>query len=291
MESTDLWERVARDVWTASVDGMLLGDAHGKIALINPSCAQLFGYSVEELVGQSIEILVPSAARSAHQQRRGAYHQAPAPRIMGSTASQLVGQTKSGEQIPVEIALSPVRVEGELFTLAIVRDNRARKAMEDQLRFLSTHDSLTGLFNRGYFDAELGRLQNGRKFPVGIIMIDVNNLKSLNDGQGHAAGDALLCRVAAVLKAAVRTEDLVARLGGDEFAVVVQQANDDVMNSILARIRDGERAANTATTPTRFALGADVAQSSETLLTETLRRADVRMFEDKRSSRGQSGPA
>lgn len=291
MGSDDLLGRVSREVWNASVDGMILVDVRGQIALINASCAQLFGYSVDELQGQSIEVLVPAAARGAHSHRRSAYHQAPVARLMGSPLAQLVGQTRSGEQIPVEIALSPISVEGETYTLAIVRDNRARQAMEERLRFLSTHDALTGLFNRGYFDAELERLQNGRKFPIGVILVDVNNLKSLNDSEGHAAGDALLRRVAGVLKAGVRTEDLVARIGGDEFAVVVPQADDEVMGAIIRRIRDGERAADTDASPTRFALGADVAAASDTRLSDTVRRADARMFDDKRAGRGQrSGP-
>jgi diguanylate cyclase (GGDEF)-like protein len=101
-------------------------------------------------------------------------------------------------------------------------DVTERKQAEEKLRYLSTHDVLTGLYNRNFFEAEMERLQNSRLEPTNLMMIDVNGMKSTNDTFGHAAGDELLRRTAQVLKLSFRKEDIIARIGGDEFVVLFQ---------------------------------------------------------------------
>ena len=107
--------------------------------------------------------------------------------------------------------------------IASWRRTRQRRAAEAKVRFLAMHDALTGLPNRAHFaealsDA-LSRRQAGRGGDVAVVAIDLDRFKEVNDGLGHAAGDALLQAVAARLRAGVREGDVVARLGGDEFAV------------------------------------------------------------------------
>ena len=101
-------------------------------------------------------------------------------------------------------------------------DITERKQAEEKLRYLSTHDVLTGLYNRNFFEAEMERLQNSRIEPTNLMMVDVNGMKSTNDTFGHAAGDELLRRTAQVLKLSFRKEDIIARIGGDEFVVLFQ---------------------------------------------------------------------
>ncbi|MDD5369776.1 MAG: diguanylate cyclase, partial [Anaerolineaceae bacterium] len=104
---------------------------------------------------------------------------------------------------------------------AVGRDITDRKKVEDELRYLSTHDRLTGIYNRGYFEEELARLDHGRQFPVSVLMADVDGLKETNDTHGHQAGDELLRQTAEVLKSAFRAQDVVARIGGDEFGILL----------------------------------------------------------------------
>jgi len=103
-----------------------------------------------------------------------------------------------------------------------IADVTERKQAEEKLRYLSTHDVLTGLYNRNFFEAEMERLQNSRFEPTNLMMIDVNGMKAANDSFGHAAGDELLRRTAQVLKLSFRQEDIIARIGGDEFVVLFQ---------------------------------------------------------------------
>jgi len=102
--------------------------------------------------------------------------------------------------------------------------------------FQSTHDTLTGLYNRHYFDAEMERLQKSRQFPISILMIDVDGLKKINDLLGHPAGDEILRRTAMVLKQAFRPEDVIARIGGDEFVVILPGTDTETASQAEQRL-------------------------------------------------------
>lgn len=108
---------------------------------------------------------------------------------------------------------------------------------EHELHYLSTHDGLTGLYNRAYFELQLRQLYNYPAYPVSMIMVDVDGLKKVNDRLGHPAGDALLIHAAGVLRRACRTEDVVARLGGDEFGILLLRANTAAVELVLDRIQ------------------------------------------------------
>lgn len=167
---------------------------------------------------------------------------------------------------------------------------REKRRTEEQLRHLSVHDSLTGLYNRMYFTAELDRLERGRHFPVSIIVADLDGLKQINDTLGHALGDRLICTAALVLKEGMRGDDVVARIGGDEFAVILPDTSEEAATKVLERIRTCEREVNRHATD--FVVGlslgtatADVKGSME----EALRTADLRMYEDKFARKGGEG--
>jgi predicted signal transduction protein with EAL and GGDEF domain len=109
---------------------------------------------------------------------------------------------------PIQVTTLPFQnKEGEWLVAEVNVDITERKRMEEKLLYLSTHDVLTGLYNRTYFDEEMVKLERGRQFPVSLLMVDVDELKTVNDKQGHAAGDELLRRTAQVLGASVRVPE------------------------------------------------------------------------------------
>ncbi len=154
-----------------------------------------------------------------------------------------------------------------------------------ELLYMSTHDALTGLQNRGCFDAELERLGNGRRFPVSIIVADVDGLKVVNDTQGHGVGDAVICRAASALRHAIRGDDVVARIGGDEYAVILQEAGEDIAAAAVERILkclDDLNAEGGAVVS--LSLGHATANDGGELL-EAVRLADENMYRHKARTR------
>ena len=114
------------------------------------------------------------------------------------------------------------------WALVAIQDISARKKAEEYLRYLGTHDVMTGLFNRAYFEETLLRLEKKRLEPISIILLDLDRLKVTNDTQGHQAGDALIRRAAEVLKAFVDKDQTAARIGGDEFIIILPGVDEQV---------------------------------------------------------------
>ncbi|MCL4393378.1 MAG: GGDEF domain-containing protein, partial [Chloroflexi bacterium] len=163
-----------------------------------------------------------------------------------------------------------------------IEDITVRKQAEAELQYASTHDALTGLYNRIFFDTELRRMQDDRCAPVSIVMADVNGLKQVNDEYGHAEGDELLRRSAHVFRAAFRAVDIVARIGGDEFAVILPNMDEHAAEAVIDRARkcvllENRQASNV---PLRLALGVATNPGSRPLI-DVLREADQRMYKDK----------
>lgn len=132
-----LEERLAK-VIDASPYGQLLVDEHGIIQLINPSLLHLFGYGKEELLGKSMDILLPERYRSGHEKLRAGYVKNPSLRSMGF-GRDLTGRHKSGTEIPIEIGLSPVESDAGNLTLAVVTDISERKRLELNLKQANAH--------------------------------------------------------------------------------------------------------------------------------------------------------
>ncbi len=160
-----------------------------------------------------------------------------------------------------------------------------RKLVEAELMLLSIHDALTGLYNCRFFEAEMARCERGRQFPVSFVMADVDIFKKTNDRHGHAAGDALLKRVARLLTAAFRAEDVVARIGGDEFAVLLPDTDAITAEVVLRRVRQilQEHNAAHAKTPIRISFGVSTAEKRAPL-SNLLREADASMYREKREN-------
>jgi diguanylate cyclase (GGDEF)-like protein len=111
------------------------------------------------------------------------------------------------------------------WVLVAIQDITARKKAEEYLRYLGTHDVLTGVYNRAYFQEALLKMGKEKHDPVSIIMADLNGLKHTNDTLGHQAGDNLIRRAAEVLKTNFEESGIVARIGGDEFAILLPEAD------------------------------------------------------------------
>jgi diguanylate cyclase (GGDEF)-like protein len=173
---------------------------------------------------------------------------------------------------------------------SMIESLRQKQSIEELLTHLVSHDPLTGLHNRLYFNEELIRLEHGRQFPISIIVGDIDGLKELNDTCGHSAGDSLIKAAAAMLRAGVRSEDLVARLGGDEFGIILPRTDEETAQQLLRRLGNQDPA---VTSPEGFtisiSLGLATAEAAGEPLAETFKRADAQMYADKFSRNKQRG--
>ncbi|HTX92386.1 MAG TPA: sensor domain-containing diguanylate cyclase [Anaerolineales bacterium] len=172
------------------------------------------------------------------------------------------------------------------YILGTAEDVSERKAAQEKLWFVSTHDQLTGLYNRAYFEAEVGRMEKSRHYPISVLFVDIDDLQALNDAQGHEAGDALLLRCSQILLESFRAEDVIARVGGDEFAVILPLTGEPSSEAILSRIRARITKHNQTNTKTLLglSLGMATAEHGESLR-EAVKTAEKRLAESKRAHR------
>ncbi len=171
--------------------------------------------------------------------------------------------------------------------LGIHQNIDQKKKIKDRLQYLSFHDNLTGLYNRRYFGNELERLNSSRKYPISIIVADLDNLKIVNDTMGHKMGDKYIKTVAGIFKNILRNEDIAARIGGDEIAVILPETEKDEVEMICSRIKEKCKKINNADNEFdnlfRASIGCHSLNHSGQDLNDAFQKADEKMYEDKRN--------
>lgn len=256
---------------------------------ISPSVATLLGLSAAEALSQPLEALMEADALS--QLRVLLKHiseQFFASRGTADLAEkiELEQRSKDGRKIPVEVVVSAIADEQNQLKefVGISRDITERKRVEEKLKYRSTHDSQTDLYNRAYFDAEIDRIADGRHFPVSFITIDLDGLKHINDTRGHDAGDQLIKAAADILRTVFRADDMVARVGGDEFIAILTSSNTAAAQTAMARIRACTDHYNRdhPDLPVSMSMGGATA-TSKNAIADALKQSDARMYADKLS--------
>jgi len=251
-----------------------LKDKRGRYIAVNEPFSQSFGLKPKDLVGKT-EFDVFTKERALKYDRDFKEVMASGRRTyFEETVVDESGQVRHLETIRTPIFDDTGAVIG---IIGIANDVTNRKEVEDSLRYDSTHDVMTGLYNRAFFDEELERLAEGGKFPVGIVMADINGLKAVNDTLGHEAGDSLIRLAARIIQAEFRAEDVVARIGGDEFAVLLPHAPPAIVKAAVKRILSCPEIADNQVS---IAFGIACA-NNKTELSEALRLGDERMYRSK----------
>jgi diguanylate cyclase (GGDEF)-like protein len=156
-----------------------------------------------------------------------------------------------------------------------------RRKYENEIKNLSFHDYLTGIYNRAFFEEELRRLDTERQLPLTVVIGDVNGLKIINDAFGHEKGDELLIKVAKIFKESFRSEDIVARWGGDEFTVILPKINLKDTLKIISRINEKLKKESTETLPLSVAFGLSTKEDSSQKMDELIKAAEDKMYRHK----------
>lgn len=233
-----------RAVVEGATEGILTLDKQGRIVRINTAAEKMCGYDMEAAIGMPfVQMLTPASATRCLGLDGLLY---PVSNL------SLEVQNQNGETVPILLSLTTFRYENTSYFTAIIQDISERVMFEKRLAQLAYYDSLTGLPNRRMFYDRLGHaLERARrnKKLVGILFLDLDHFKNVNDTLGHLFGDRLLQEIAKRLSALLRKDDTVARLGGDEFTVIlenignvaeVEEVAKKILHSISQPIRLGE---------------------------------------------------
>lgn len=225
------------------MDGIITTNESGEMQGFNPAAEEIFGYSQQEVLGKNASLLVPGPEQIGLEAYAGQYA-AGQGRLSGMRRREMTAVRKNGQQFPMEVSLSEMRLGGSRYFVGIVRDITERKLAEQKISHLAHYDYLTDLPNRALFMYSLGKLvplakrSNGK---LAVLFLDLDGFKQVNDRLGHEAGDLLLQQVSGRLRDKIRASDMLARLGGDEFTLVLNDigSNDNallVADKIIAEL-------------------------------------------------------
>ncbi len=261
---------------------------NNRFEFVNNRFIEMFGYTREELRRVDFrKLIAPESLPLIEERARKLKRGEPVPEKY-----EFVALDKHGRKVYVEVSVTYVPYKEGIATQGIVRDITEKKAYEKKLRYMATHDILTGLPNRSYFMEFLkAAIESSKRYGhmVCIMMLDLDGFKEVNDKFGHDVGDRALVRAAERLRRSVRRSDILSRMGGDEFLVLVP---------ILKRVEDaetiGRKIVNSFREPLRVngelyyitvSVGASIFPQDGTDAIELIKKADMAMYKVKGSGK------
>ncbi|OPX92192.1 MAG: Cyclic di-GMP phosphodiesterase response regulator RpfG [Pelotomaculum sp. PtaB.Bin104] len=187
---------------------------------------------------------------------------------------------------PVMMHCTPIHRKNRISGLrGIIIDITSRKHMERKLEFLSLCDSLTGIYNRSFFQREMDRIQEDSTLIASIVLCDLDGLKLINDTLGHSKGNMLLVAAARIIKSAFRSSDVVARVGGDEFAILIPESSIEAAQAAYNRIKEAVEQHNEISPelPLSISVGYASGCPASQNLSNLFKEADDNMYREKLS--------
>jgi diguanylate cyclase (GGDEF)-like protein/PAS domain S-box-containing protein len=226
-----------RAMLTHANDAIVSMDDRGRVTEWNPAAERLFGWSMEEALGQPLSsLIVPPPLRQCHDDGIACFL-ARGGAAMASRL-ELPAVRRDGQEMTIELSWSGAQLGGTWEFTGFMHDITERKHLEATLNTMALHDALTGLLNRRAFMEALDKAVhhlNRHGTPAALLFLDLDGFKRLNDTQGHQAGDKALVAVAQALRSGVRKNDIVGRLGGDEFVILADGIGDFQQASVMAQ--------------------------------------------------------
>lgn len=166
----------------------------------------------------------------------------------------------------------------------LIIDISFQKNREEEMRYLTYHDVMTGLYNRRYYDEIKTTLDREECYPLSIIIGDINGLKLINSALGHGVGDEIILIVSDILKSSIRPNDILARIGGDEFSIIMPNTSYEEANRVLSNI--SEQCEEPSSNKKKeyhlsFSLGLATKNDNSSSLSEIIKMAEDSMFRQK----------
>lgn len=274
-------------------DAVLVVDQNGNVEMLNLVAEKLTGWTIEEAYGKHYKkVFVLS-----HEDEKMTISD-PIEGVFRTDTVQELGNhamltSKSGHKYYLEDSAAPIKDENNntVGVVLVFRDVTEKKDQRKKIEYLSFHDSLTGLYNRRYFEDALIRIDTEENLPISVVLGDVNGLKLTNDIFGHVYGDMLLEKVAEVFKKVCRSDDIIARWGGDEFVVLLPETSLDETQNIINNIKDEFSKEKIKAIKGSISMGCETKCSPEDNLLLTLEKAEEKMYNKKTVERDESKSA
>lgn len=271
--------------------GMMITDANNNIIFVNPRFTEITGYSLEEVRGED-----PRIASSGRQNEAFYTRLWDCLKAHKFWEGEIWNRRKSGELFPEWISISTVEDAQEkiLFYVAVFTDITSKKEADEKMKHYAYYDPLTGLANRHFFNETLNRalLQGKRqKKNLGVLFLDLDEFKPVNDTYGHSVGDKLLIEVGQRLTQVLREGDFLARLGGDEFIILLASIEAKKNTKDVA-----ERCVSILEQPFQIeqvevrigvSIGGAFSDEVDNQSQELISLADKRMYQAKQAGRNQ----
>lgn len=250
-------------------------DRKGSLSYVSPSVEEMLGYTQSELAGTNLQLKGDGRVASVIEEKERS--------DSDSTVYELELAHKDGSKRCIEITEVLLRSEsGDVYgTEGIAKDITDMKVRQREIEFLSFYDSMTGLYNRRFFEEELRRLDSERNYPLTLLYADINGLKLANDIFGHTVGDELISKVAENIKNECRKDDIIARMGGDEFAIILPKTGSREVAHIVDRIKDELSKEHVGELVVSVSFGWATKEESGAPMEDVLKKADELMYKKK----------
>jgi len=244
-------------------DGVISTDAEARITFMNPIAEALTGWSAAEAMGQPLRRVFAIVEESSGKTARSPVARCMAEGRNAHLDADVLLVARDGTKRDIRSSAAPLRTaEGNIVGAVLVfHDVTDSRTLQRQLAHSATHDALTGLPNRLAFERALIAVTDQAKRELrqhALCFIDLDRFKPVNDGSGHAAGDALLRQVADVIRNSCRRHDFAARIGGDEFALLMSDCPPSAARNVAQKIVDGIAAIRFAWEGQSYEIGASV---------------------------------
>jgi len=258
--------------------GVFVADKEGNYMEVNDKGALMLNYKKSELLEMSVYDISATKTNKA----KNVY------KILKKQGKiSFEGEFISRNKKKFKAKINAVKINENKF-LGFVEDITLRVKKEEEIKYLSFHDQLTGLYNRRYFENEMERLNKSRRLPISIVIADMDELKKINDNYGHKMGDRYIKKAAEIINSATRSGDVVARIGGDEFVIILPGTNTNLAKELCERIQNKFKQYNrTSKLPKSLSisLGFATKEKRDDDLNKVFNKADKMMYENKEQSR------
>jgi len=270
-------EHASDTIWVYNYD-------KGRFTFVSPSIYNLTGFSVEQVMQNSLEDTFSENSIIALEEiiRTNAYKLRNKDIVKYDFVIDVKQTCSNRNSKWIELSASIHLNNNEVEVIGLSRDIEERKEMEKELLYLSSHDQLTKLYNRHYFVNAIERLEKSNSYPIAIISADIDGLKKVNDSYGHKVGDEYIKTCSMILEESTIKGSLIARVGGDEFAIVLPNSDLKNGNEVVANIKRKVKEYDSNIYDVNISLGIAIAENNSVSLEEIYNKADKKMYEDKK---------